>query len=449
MFHPYAGDSLRILLWLTVVVAALAAPRASAHDPRLELPDPLTVEEAWDVIRQCTDNIGKLLATNQLKDIAFQVAVCSPQLRLLEAKAAATDPHPEELKSKLTELFDTGTALILATREKAEPRKKSEGAFQLWRARVDAIAKRYAVNVVEAPVYVCPMHPADRHLKSDARCTICEMKLVRRRIPGGGAYELPGEPTMTMTLASDAPLAAGRKAQVRVTLARRSGGAPVTASDLLVMHTERIHLLIVDRSLSDYHHEHPVPTQRPGEYAFSFTPQRHGPYRVFADVVPDWTSVQEYVIADLPADAEGGDAIDQWLSSVVVVGGVKYELTFDGPNGAAGLPRAGEAVGGRVRVSDPDGKPFVGLEPLMGAYAHIVGFSADHKTVVHIHPSGAEPADAASRGGPDLPFKFYAPVAGYMRLYVQVCVGGEWQFAPFGVEIRPPATPTPQPTVRP
>ena len=39
------------------------------------------------------------------------------------------------------------------------------------------------------------------------------MKLVRRRIPGGGAYEVPGEPTMTMRLASDAPLAAGRTAR--------------------------------------------------------------------------------------------------------------------------------------------------------------------------------------------------------------------------------------------
>jgi hypothetical protein len=435
---------------LTVVAAALVAPRAGAHDPRLELPDPVTVEEAWDVIRQCTYNIGKLLVTHQLKDIAFQVAVCSPQFRLLEAKAAITDPRPEELKAKLTELFDTGTALILATREKVEPREKSKRAYQLWRTRLDAISARYAANVVTAPVYVCPMHPADRHLNADARCTTCEMKLVRRRIPGGGAYEVPGEPTMMMTLAPDVPLAPGRKAQVRVTLTRRSGGAPVAASDLLVMHTERIHLLIVDRSLSDYHHEHPVPTERPGEYAFAFTPRKPGPYRVFADVVPDWTSVQEYVIADLPAagaGSESGDAIGEWVSAVAVVGGLKYELTLDAPGG--GSPRAGEPVAGRLRITNPDGKPFARLEPLMGAYAHIVGFSADHKTVVHIHPSGAEPADEASRGGPELPFKFYAPVAGYMRLYVQVCVGGKWQFAPFGVKVRPPAPPTPRPAANP
>jgi hypothetical protein len=439
----------RFLMAFTVLAVAFAMPRASAHDPRLELPDPLTIEEAWDVVRQCTDNIGKLLETNQLKDIAFQVAVCSPQFRLLEAKAVVTDPHPDELKAKLTELSDTGTTLILATREKSEPREKSQRAYQLWRTRLIAVADRYAANVVAAPVYVCPMHPADRHLSANARCTICEMKLVRRRIPSGGGYELPGEPTMTMTLASEAPLTPGHPAKVRLTLTRRAGGAPVTRSDLLVMHTERIHLLIVDRSLSDYHHEHPVPTDRPGEYAFSFTPQKPGPYRVFADVVPDWTSVQEYVIADLSAGAEGegGDAIEEWARDVAVVGGLKYQLTFDTPGGAS--PRAGEAVVGRVRVTGPDGKPFAQLEPLMGAYAHIVGFSADHKTVVHIHPSGAEPADAASRGGPELPFKFYAPVAGYMRLYVQVCVGGKWQFAPFGVKVGPPITPVPPPAAKP
>jgi hypothetical protein len=139
------------------------------------------------------------------------------------------------------------------------------------------------------------------------------------------------------------------------------------------------------------------------------------------------------------------------VSASAVVGGLNYELTFDAPRrGGVASPRAGEALGGRIRVTGADGKPFARLEPLMGAYAHIVGFSADHKTVVHIHPFGAEPADAASRGGPDLPFRFYAPVAGYMRLYVQVCVDGKWQFAPFGVDVRPPASEaTPPPSVSP
>jgi hypothetical protein len=429
---PIARHRFRVA---TLAVALLLSAPARAHDPRLELPDPLTVQEAWDVIRQCTDNLGKLLETNQLKDVPFQVAVCSPQFRLLEAQAATTDARPDELKALLAELFDTGTAIILASREKTEPRQKAEAEYRTWRTRLDAIAARYKPDVVAAPVYVCPMHPADRHLKVDARCTVCEMKLVRRRIPSGGAYEMPGQPTMTMALSPDVPLEVGRKVNVRVALARK-GGQPVAPGDLLVMHTERVHLLIVDRSLGDYHHEHPVAsTEHPGDYTFAFTPRKPGPYRVFADVVPGATGVQEYVIADLPAGAEG-EPIAKSVSGSVVVDGLKYDLTFDVPGG--GPLRAGQLVAGRVQVSDPaDGEPFAKLEPLMGAFAHLVGFAEDHKTVVHIHPSGAEPTDDAARGGPALPFKFYAPVGGYMRLYVQVCVDGKWRFAPFGIDVQP------------
>jgi hypothetical protein len=100
--------------------------------------------------------------------------------------------------------------------------------------------------------------------------------------------------------------------------------------------------------------------------------------------------------------------------------------------------RAKEPVRAEVRVSGEDGQPFRELEPVMGTYAHIVGFHEDGQTVLHIHPSGgAEPQQASDRGGPSFKFTFFAPKPGFFRLYAQVQVGGVSRFAPFGVTVQP------------
>src|SRR5438045_606968 len=78
------------------------------------------------------------------------------------------------------------------------------------------------------------------------------------------------------------PLVAGKKAEIKIKLAR-GDNSPVLSADLMVMHTQPIHLLIEEPGLGDYHHEHPVPTNTPGEYAFSFTPLKSSPYRIWAD----------------------------------------------------------------------------------------------------------------------------------------------------------------------
>ena len=80
---------------------------------------------------------------------------------------------------------------------------------------------------------------------------------------------------VTMTLATAEPAVAGR--EVRAALRLRTGsGKPVAPEDLLVTHTRRLHLLLIDPSLTDYQHVHPGPTRTPGEWAFAFTPRRTG-----------------------------------------------------------------------------------------------------------------------------------------------------------------------------
>ena len=144
--------------------------------------------------------------------------------------------------------------------------------------------------------------------------------------------------------------------------------------------------------------------------------------------------MQEYVVGDMPSEAAGETLSDRATRLADVVDGLRYELSFDVKDKPL---RVGETVKGRITVSRENGEPFRQLEPVMGAYAHLVGFCEDYKTVVHLHPLGDEPKRAEDRGGPTLEFKFYPPVAGFVRFYTQVSIGGAAQFARFGVTVLP------------
>lgn len=430
--------AMKVLVLACLCLGLLLASPVRGHDPLLDLPEPKTAQEAWDVIRQSVDNVGSLLETNQLKPIAFHIANCSPAVRRLQADLGDR-PDREALHQKLQEMFVAGGQVIVATRLKESPREKADEQYLLYRAKWDDIAEDYPTEVRSAAVYNCPMHPLDRHLKETDRCTICAMKLIRRRIPSSTTYEKPGAASMTIKFTADPPLKPGVKSTVRAKLARLDG-TPVTREDLLVMHTERVHLLIVDSSLADYHHEHPVPTKTPGEYEFSFTPRLPGEYRVFADVVPGTTGVQEYVMGDIPAAADnchGNELTDKADRLTAEDRGLTATLAFPNLKGKPLTPR--EVTLGELRFTDRDGKPHAALEPVMGAFAHIVGFSEDRKTVLHLHPLGEEPDRADQRGGPLLKFNFYAPAPGFYRLYVQVAVDGQPRFIPLGVNIAAPA----------
>ena len=69
---------------------------------------------------------------------------------------------------------------------------------------------------------------------------------------------------------------------------------PVTPAELIETHTRKIHLLVIDGSLTDYHHEHPQPAATPGDYVFDFTPAKPGPYLAWADLRPLPMGLQEY-----------------------------------------------------------------------------------------------------------------------------------------------------------
>lgn len=158
-------------------------------------------------------------------------------------------------------------------------------------------------------------------------------------------------------------------------------------------------MLIVDSSLTDYHHEHPKPGPAPGTYTFALTPGKAGEYQVFADLLPVATNQQEYAVTRFTV-AGTLTAVDKAVNRTTTVAGYRFALKFEEEPPTAGHPHKAW-----LTVTGPDGKPFTKLEPVMGAFAHLVGFNADRTEIAHVHPLGQEPRTAAERGGPTLEFQ--------------------------------------------
>jgi hypothetical protein len=392
--------------------------------------DPKTAPEAWNVIRLATTNVEKLLQEGRLAEIAVQIAYCSPALRVLPQMAGGA-----EKLQKVAPLSERALTLVntLAKAAKDNNPGGAEAVYANLHQTLDAIAQHFDPKAVKADIFFCPMHPDFIAGAATTPCDKCGMHLLTRRIPYSFIYMKPGEPTFRLTAQASAPAEAGKKLDVKIKLSK-ADGSPVRYSDLLVMHTQRIHLLIEEPALGDYHHEHPVLTDTPGEYTFSFTPQRSAPYRIWADLVPTATGVQELPFTDLPSAGTAGPIIDKATQFTSQVEGINFVLTL----GGNGEPlKADQARRMDIMATDAAGKPVTQFEPVMNAFAHLVGFYDDYRTVVHLHPTGGDVTDPDARGGPGLGFMFFPPRPGFIRLYCQVSVNGRMIFAPFNVNVIP------------
>lgn len=222
----------------------------------------------------------------------------------------------------------------------------------------------------------------------------------------------------------------GEDNKVTFFLRRSDNNSPVTLQDLKEVHTQKLHLLIIDPSLKEYHHVHPTEGPQPGEYSFTFKPA--GSYfRVFADVTTIGSDTNLFVPGVLgvkPVEKATIDTVTRYESSDGA--NVSAVLSFDAQ------PKAGNAVMGKIHLVDNTGTPVRNLEPVMGAFGHIVAFSQDLNHVLHVHPMGNQPHSANDMGGPDLEFHFEPHAAGFVRLFVQVKITGKDIFIPFGFTVQ-------------
>jgi hypothetical protein len=332
----------------------------------------------------------------------------------------------QQLEEKVQQLEQSCKEWVSAASDKAA-RAAAGRAEKLW-VEIKSLYPKEALQILP-PLWTCPMHP-DLMKAAAGNCPTCGMPLEPIYVT---QPQLTQSPIIRAEVVTDKPLQVGKRADLRVRLVFVEDGQPVTLSDLEEAHTRKIHLLISDISETDYHHEHPEPIGN-GEYAFSFTPQRPDTYRVWADLLPSRTHVQQYSVADIPSSTPRQATLveNEAENRHVEIGGYKFDLSFENER-----IRERDTVAGKLRVTQPDGQPCNKLGVVMGAFGHFVGFADDFGTVLHLHPVGPLITDTAARGGPELPFYFRSNKPGLFRLFAQVKIDGKDFFPRFVLQVQP------------
>jgi hypothetical protein len=260
------------------------------------------------------------------------------------------------------------------------------------------------------------------------------------RVTGKGALEFcdPANPQfipvvaarspVVLTLKSDREPAPGQPVDFVLTM-RTAGGKPIAPEDLLVAHTRKLHLLIADPTLSDYQHIHPEPGRRPGEWKFTLTPRRAGLYRVFADFTPAATARGLYASADFTVPGPVATVIRS-PNTTWQAAGLNFELVVPP------LFRAGQPADLRFQVESQGAvKQPVPLQPVMGAFAHLVAFDEARSGFAHLHPAETDLSKPPDALHPALNFKVTIPAPGRYVIWAQVKIDGAEIFVPFWVDV--------------
>jgi len=84
----------------------------------------------------------------------------------------------------------------------------------------------------------------------------------------------------------------------------------------------------------------------------------------------------------------------------------------------------------KLAVTKKDGSALV-LEPIMGAYAHLVAFDQERNGMCHMHPISRPGQDINE---PNLEFSFFTKYPGKYKIWVQVKLDDTEYFVPFDIE---------------
>ena len=235
---------------------------------------------------------------------------------------------------------------------------------------------------------------------------------------------------VVLSLQADREPARDQPVKFTLKLATASG-KPVGPADLLVAHTRKLHLLVVDPTLNDYQHIHPEPGRRDGEWVFSMTPQRAGVYRVFADFTPAATQRGLYASADFTVPGPVATVTCE-PNTTAQVANFKFELVLPP------VLQAGKVADLKFRIeSQGREKQPVPLQPVMGAFAHLVAFNDARSGFAHLHPAETDLAKPPDSLRPELTFKVTIPSPGRYVIWAQVNLAGSEVFVPFWVDVAP------------
>jgi hypothetical protein len=252
-----------------------------------------------------------------------------------------------------------------------------------------------ALAWAQGPIeFTCPM---DRDVRSakPGKCPRCGMTLVAN-IPEPLEYHVDVQ-------AVPPTIPAGRRVVFEFRVTDPRAGSP--AAQFEIVHEKLFHLFIISQDLQYFAHVHPE-LDKDGVFRFATVLPRPGAYRLLSDFYPTGGTPQlaPVTIATQGYSAPLESGIPQLKPDLAPQHGQNLDaaLRMDPPQ-----PLAGKKTMLFVRLDPADG-----LEPYIGAWAHLLAVSNDLVDTIHEHPFIAD-------GGPEMQFNIFFPREALYRVWIQ------------------------------
>jgi hypothetical protein len=299
-------------------------------------------------------------------------------------------------------------ALTLVPDSPSSQTSWAEGSPDLW-----ASAKNYLASVQDPGIgYVCPM---DRDVASKAPgfCPRCGMKLVAG---------VPDAKEFAVRITADPQaIKPGENTQLTFRIEDPKTQQPVRSFE--IVHEKLYHLFVVSQDLRFFLHTHPEPEPN-GEFRLDVQVPRPGMYRVLSDFYPRGGTPQ---LAVNTLMAEGGEAAPTPANLTADLAPQRAENTDVELMTVPAQPLAGRKTVMYFRV-----KPNDGIEPYLGAMAHMLAASSDLIDMMHSHPMQVTDHGGAYK---ELQFQLTFPRAGTYRVWVQTQRKGVVNTVAFNVPV--------------
>jgi len=285
----------------------------------------------------------------------------------------------------------------------------AEGLPDFWASKTSSFGSNQDSNIG----FMCPM---DRDVSSKAPgfCPRCGMKLVSG-IPEAKEY------TVSVS-AQPRAIRPGQNVLLNFGIEDPKIHQPVR--DFEIVHERFYHLFIVSQDLSFFLHTHPE-QQPDASFRLGLQLPKPGMYRILSDFYPKGGTPQ-LVVNTVIVPGRAGAAGPAKLAAELEPQrseNEELELVTDPPQ-----PIAGSKTLMFFRV-----KPNDGIEPYLGAMAHLLAASSDLVDMIHSHPI------QASDHGSDykqLQFNLTFPSSGVYRVWIQSQRKGVVNTVAFNIPVR-------------
>ncbi len=228
-----------------------------------------------------------------------------------------------------------------------------------------------------------------------------------------------GQDFIETEIINSAPAIKGQPYQILLRV-RNKNGKILTSADLAESYGEKLHLLVVDKSLTDYHHIHPEYDAGKEAFAISFIPSTNNEYNVWSNFKLQENG-QDIATKNKISSAKNYDTAPVIQHTTVTENGDIKIVIEANPPLASGVDSHLTC-----KIIHKSGNP-IKLEEIMGAKAHLVGFNKDGDDMVHCHPIEDNATNSET-----LKFHIAPEKDGFTKFFLQTKIDGKETIIPFG-----------------